>query len=118
MMQWSPSGSIEFISPLGNQTSLYLRPTSSAPGTHIAYWPDPTTQKESPEQGWQRILCFYLVSEMPAKGLDELSETLGELYEHYYRQFNRPPMLPEAPTPVRARRGQQYDRPEFHAVEE
>lgn len=64
-----------------------------------------------------RLLCHLLVDHIPDRGVPELCESLGGMYEFYAIAPEHPPLLPRQQR-ITGVRGRSYERPEFHIEEE
>lgn len=65
-----------------------------------------------------RLLCHYLLNQIPDEGLPELMESIAEIYEFHCSATSTyaPPKLETRS--VRAKRGRVYERPEFSLADE
>lgn len=65
-----------------------------------------------------RLLCHVLINRIPDKGLPELCESLGRMYEFYNTpNLNELPALPER-RQIRGKIGRAYERPGFSIADE
>jgi hypothetical protein len=65
-----------------------------------------------------RLLCHYLLNQIPDEGLPELCESIGQIYEFHFSTATAytPPKFETRS--VRAKRGRAYERPEFSLADE
>ena len=65
-----------------------------------------------------RMLCHMLINRMPERGLPELCESLGSMYEFYMAPIeNQVPALPER-RQLKGKIRRAYERPEFSIADE
>jgi hypothetical protein len=71
----------------------------------------------NPDQFWRRIACYWLLNQIPEKGLSEALETLLDIQRFYQATPLQIPVVAKPPSiPVHV--GKTYIRPEFHISED
>lgn len=69
-----------------------------------------------PRELWEamtRMVCHVLVDEIPGRGLGELCESLGHMYEFYREHPQQQPALPSVRR-LAATVGRRMERPDFY----
>jgi hypothetical protein len=99
---------------------LYME--TQSPAGQVDYWvslkiPGTSGGTELPADFKYRLLCFYLLANLPEEGLQEAAESLGRMWEFYRVPFVSVPALPPPPTRV-VELGQTYVRPSFYVNED
>lgn len=74
-------------------------------------------EPDVPEPLKARIVCQFLLSQLPDEGLAEALESLVQMWRFYQAPVVPPPALP-APARIPARLGEAYVRPVFPVTEE
>lgn len=81
-------------------------------------WPTRTSDDSDEISSFHiRLLCMFLLWEMPNRALEEAAESMISMWT-FYRKAPISLPRPTKPDAIPVRLGQPYDRPEFQASEE
>lgn len=65
-----------------------------------------------------RLLCHFVLGQVPTEGLDEVGDTLAGIYNFYTERAQADKLLPSPTTVETAALGKAYDREPFYITEE
>ena len=78
-----------------------------------------STEAESPQSRLTRYMCHRVIDRIPEQGLQELSESLSNMWRFYSQHPNvGTPALPLPARKLSAKRGKTYQRPDFSLTSE
>lgn len=78
-----------------------------------------STEAESPQSRLTRYVCHRVIDRIPEQGLQELSESLSDIWRFYAERAPVPPLALPLPTrKLAAKKGKTYQRPDFSLTSE
>jgi len=119
-MQWNPSLFQVIESSDTGQNEHWFMQSFNRTGVtdhRICFQPLGTSREAGLTlQLQQRLICHYVLTRIPDEGINEVMESLADMWLFYAKKSiqNIPLAITSSPSKI-ARRGEQYTRPDFHA---